>query len=269
MFGKKRSFFLMAGPCVIENEKMLFATARKLKSVTRKLGIPLVFKASYDKANRTALGSFRGPGLEKGLEILGRLKRALDLTLMADVHCAQHVDRVARVADIIQIPAFLCRQTDLLLAAARTGLPVNVKKGQFLSPESVKFIIEKLRRGGCRDVLITERGTSFGYGRLVVDFPAIPLMKGFGVPVVFDATHSVQRPSTGKETTGGSRDVIPLLVYSAVVSGADGIFMEVHPDPRRALSDRDSQYPLSGLEKVLSTALRLKKALEGRSKIKN
>ncbi|MDD5065870.1 MAG: 3-deoxy-8-phosphooctulonate synthase [bacterium] len=259
----KKSFFLAAGPCVIENEKMLYQTARTLIRITSKLNIPFIFKSSYDKANRTSVSSFRGPGLRKGLNILKGLKEKLKIPLLIDVHCTEEVEPVAEIADMIQIPAFLCRQTDLLQAAARTGKWVNVKKGQFLSPESVKYIIEKLETAGCREISITERGTSFGYGRLVVDFPGIPVMKKFGYPVLFDATHSVQLPSTGQGKTGGTREVIPLLLYSAVVSGADGIFMEVHPNPDKALSDRESQFSLSRVEKVLTKAKELYRVMEG------
>ncbi len=252
-----KTFFLIAGPCVIENEKMLYVTAKALIHITEKLKISLIFKASYDKANRTSIHSFRGPGLEKGLKMLAKLRNDLGVALCTDVHCVHDMEPAAEVVDMIQIPAFLCRQTDLLLAAAKTGKHVNVKKGQFLSPESVKYIVEKLEAGGCKKIMLTERGSSFGYGRLVVDFPGIGVMKKFGYPVVFDATHSVQLPSTGANKTRGLREVIPTLLYSAIVSGAEGLFMEVHPNPRKALSDKDSQYPLNQLEKVLVKAKKL------------
>lgn len=257
LFKNKNTFFLIAGPCVIENEKMLYATARTLIHITEKLRIPFMFKASYDKANRTSLHSFRGPGLEKGLKMLAKLKNDLGVALCTDVHCVHDMASVAEVVDMIQIPAFLCRQTDLLLAAAKTGKHVNVKKGQFLSPESVKYIVEKLEAGGCKTIMLTERGSSFGYGRLVVDFPGISVMKKLGYPIVFDATHCVQLPSTGANKTGGLREVIPTLLYASIVSGVDGLFMEVHPNPAKALSDRDSQYPLNQLEKVLVKAKKL------------
>lgn len=252
-----KSFFLFAGPCVIEDENMINKTAEMIKKIADELNIIFVFKSSYDKANRTSLDSFRGPGMEKGLKILLNLKKNLKIPLLIDVHCKHDVKRVAEVADIIQIPAFLCRQTDLIIEAGKSGLPVNVKKGQFLSPESVKFIVEKLESVGCRNVFITERGTSFGYGRLIVDFTGIPVMKKLGYPIVFDATHSVQMPSTGKPKTGGMRDVIPSLLYSAISSGVNGVFMEVHPQPEHALSDMASQYPLAGLKEVMIKAKKI------------
>ncbi len=250
----KSNLFLIAGPCVIENEDMLYKTAETIRDISNNLDIPFIFKASYDKANRTSIESYRGPGLDKGLKILSNLKKKLDIKIITDVHTPADVEKVAEVADIIQIPAFLCRQTDMLLSTGKTGKPVNVKKGQFLSPYSVKFIIEKLEHAGCHSILITERGTSFGHGHLVVDFAGIPVMKKFNYPIVFDATHSVQKPSTGKSQTGGNREVITNLLYAAISAGVDGIFLEVHPKPEKALSDSGSQFPLDQMEKVIIKA---------------
>ncbi len=250
----KKGFFLFAGPCVIENEEMLNQTAEELKKITEELEIFFVFKSSYDKANRTSIDSYRGPGLERGLKMLADVKKRFDLKIITDVHSTAEVEKVAEVVDILQIPAFLCRQTDLLLAAGKAGKCVNVKKGQFLPPESMKFVIKKLGSAGCNEVFITERGSSFGHGKLVVDFTGIPLIKKFGYPVVFDATHSVQIPPAGDRVTGGKRENIPDLLYAAVGAGVDGIFMEVHPDPDKALCDKGSQFPLSEVKEVLKKA---------------
>ncbi len=250
----KKDFFLFAGPCVIENEKMLNQTAEELKNITEELDIPFVFKSSYDKANRTSIDSYRGPGLEKGLGMLGCIKKKFDLKIITDVHSAAETEKAAEVADILQIPAFLCRQTDLLLAAGKAGKCVNVKKGQFLPPESIKFVIKKLESAKCNEIFITERGSSFGHGKLVVDFTGIPVIKKFGYPVIFDATHSVQIPPVDDRVTGGKRENIPDLLYAAVGAGVDGIYMEVHPDPDKALCDKGSQFPLSGVKEVLKKA---------------
>lgn len=246
--------FLFAGPCVIEDKNVVLKTAEELKKITDELNIPFVFKSSFDKANRTSIDSYRGPGLEEGLKILDQVKKDLDVPLVIDVHKESEVTSVAEVADILQIPAFLCRQTDLILSAGKSRKPVNVKKGQFLSPESVKFIFEKLESVDCREIFITERGNTFGYGRLVVDFTGFPVMKQFGYPVIFDATHSVQLPSTGDSKTGGLCKMIPSLLNAAVAAGINGIFMEIHPDPDKALSDKGSQFPLSGIKEVLKQA---------------
>ncbi len=250
----REKFLFIGGPCVIENEEMVFEVAGKLKEITKKLNIEYVFKTSYDKANRTSIHSYRGVGLEEGLKILKKVKESLDINILTDVHCKEDVKKVAEVVDIIQIPAFLCRQTDLILEAAKTGKVINVKKGQFLSPESVKYIIEKIESVNNNNILITERGTSFGYGRLVVDFSGFPIIRSFGYPLIFDATHSVQRPSVGEAGTGGNRDVIPYLINAAMAAYADGLFMEIHPDPENALSDKDSQFYLDKVEKVLKKA---------------
>lgn len=252
--GDNRDLVFIGGPCVIENEKIVFEICEEIKSICEKINIPFIFKTSYDKANRTSINSFRGPGLDEGLRILKKLKDELKVKLLIDVHCRYDVSKVAEVADIIQIPAFLCRQTDLLIAVGKTGKPVNVKKGQFISPHAVKYIFEKIESTGNRKIMITERGTSFGYGRLVVDFSGIPVMKQFGYPVIFDATHSVQIPSTGDNVTAGERDVIPVLTNAAVAAGVDALFMEVHPEPENALSDSASMLPLKDLKSVLLKA---------------
>jgi len=213
--------------------------------------VPLVFKASYDKANRTSLRSFRGPGLKEGLKLLARVKREFEVPILSDVHCAAQVKPAAEVLDVLQIPAFLCRQTDLLVAAARTGLPVNVKKGQFLSPWDVKNIIDKVTGAGNQNVIITERGTTFGYQNLVSDFRAIPIMMGYGCPVVYDATHSVQQPGGLGAVSGGSREFVPYLAKAAAAVGCDGLFMEVHPTPDKALSDGPNMVDLAVLKRLL------------------
>ncbi len=254
---EKNKLLFIGGPCVIESENMVFNIAEELKKITSKLGINFVFKASYDKANRTSINAYRGPGIDKGLKILRKLKNELNLFILTDVHCKEDVNKVAEVADIIQIPAFLSRQTDLITAAAKTGKVINIKKGQFLSPESVKFIYEKIETAGNKNIMITERGVSFGYGRLIVDFAGIPIMREYGYPVIFDATHSVQLPSTGDNKTGGNRKVIPYLVNAAMGAGCDGLFMEIHPDPDNALSDKASQFYLDKVDSVLKTAVEI------------
>ncbi len=235
--GPGRPLALIAGPCVIEGRSFTIDLACELRDLAARLGAPLVFKASYDKANRTAGGSFRGLGLHKGLEILALVKERTGLPVMTDVHAVEEVGLVAPVADILQIPAFLCRQTDLIYAAAASGRAVNVKKGQFLAPEDARYIVEKAQVGGKGRVLITERGTTFGYHRLVVDFQSLPVMRAFGVPVLFDATHSVQLPGGGKGRSGGNRAMVPYLARAAAAVGCDGVFFEVHPRPSKARSD--------------------------------
>jgi 2-dehydro-3-deoxyphosphooctonate aldolase (KDO 8-P synthase) len=245
-------FFIIAGPCVIENEDTTLKVAAYLKEVSDLMDIPIIFKTSYDKANRTSLKSFRGPGIDKGLKIIQKVKDSTDLPVISDVHSKSEIGKAAKVLDIIQIPAFLCRQTDLLLAAARTNLPVNIKKGQFLSPEEMGQAVEKITSTGNRNVLLTERGTFFGYNNLVVDFRSIPLMKEFGFPVVFDATHSVQLPGGSGTSSGGKREFVPNLAKAAVAAGADGIFMEVHPDPDSALCDGPNSLPLDEIKPLFS-----------------
>ena len=228
---------LIAGPCVLEGKAFSLALAAELRDLAQRLGAPLVFKASYDKANRTAAASYRGPGLARGLEILDAVKDRIRLPVMTDVHSVEEVGLAAAVADVLQIPAFLCRQTDLICAAAASGRPVNVKKGPFLAPEDVRFIIEKARSGGNAGVMVTERGTTFGYHRLVVDFQSLPVMRALGVPVVFDATHSVQLPGGRHGRSGGNRAMVPCLARAAAAVGCDAVFFEVHPTPSRARSD--------------------------------
>ncbi len=249
--GGKNPLVLIAGPCVIETEEGTFQTAKRLKEITSELEIPFIFKSSYDKANRTSLKSYRGPGLRRGLEILGKIKRELAIPLLIDVHERGEVIAASKVADILQIPAFLCRQTDFVLAVAKAGKPVNVKKGQFLAPWDVKNIVEKIESTGNRDILLTERGTTFGYHNLVVDMKSLPIMRSFGYPVVFDATHSVQLPGGMGVATGGNREYIPYLARSAVACGIDALFLEAHPDPDRALSDGPNMMRLEEMPQLL------------------
>ena len=235
--GPGRPLALIAGPCVIEGRSFTIDLASELRDLAGLLGAPLIFKASYDKANRTAGGSFRGLGLQKGLEILARVKERTGLPVMTDVHAVEEVGLAASVADILQIPAFLCRQTDLIYAAAASGRVVNIKKGQFLAPEDVRYIVEKAQLSGNSRVLVTERGTTFGYHRLVVDFQSLPVMRALGVPVLFDATHSVQLPGGAGGRSGGNRAMVPYLARAAAAVGCDGVFFEVHPTPSKARSD--------------------------------
>ncbi len=248
--GGNAPFVLIAGPCVIEDKKTTLAIAGRLRGIAGKLKIPLIFKASYDKANRTSVKSYRGPGLEKGLAILAEVKKRFYLPILTDVHCREDVKEVAEAADIIQIPAFLCRQTDLILAAAKTGKIVNIKKGQFLAPWDVRQIIDKAASTGNKNITITERGVSFGYNNLVVDFRSIPIMRQM-CPVIFDATHSVQIPGGLGSASGGEREMVEYLARAAVAVGVDGIFMEVHPDPEKALCDGPNSVSLNNLPALL------------------
>jgi len=236
---------MIAGPCVIESAALTLEIAHILKAYARELALPLIFKASYDKANRTSLTSFRGPGLDAGLEILARVREEAGLPVLADVHQVAEVAPAAEVLDVLQIPAFLCRQTDLLVAAAQTGKPVNIKKGQFLAPWDMGPVVEKARAGGNDKLLLTERGTMFGYNNLVVDFRSLSILRGLGCPVVLDVTHSVQLPGGQGTCSGGQREFIPPLARAGVAAGADALFMEVHPDPERALCDGPNSLPLS------------------------
>ncbi|HVR70963.1 MAG TPA: 3-deoxy-8-phosphooctulonate synthase [Vicinamibacteria bacterium] len=254
--------FLIAGPCVIENDRHPALVARRLKEVTDRLGIPLIFKASYDKANRSSLGSFRGPGLEKGLEILAGVKARYGLPILTDVHEPGQVERAAQVADVLQIPAFLCRQTDLVQECARSGRVVNVKKGQFMAPWDMKGVMAKAAATGNRRLMVTERGFSFGYNNLVVDMRSFPALRAFGYPVVFDVTHSVQRPGGLGDRSGGERHYVDTLAPAGVAAGVDGLFMEVHENPERALSDGPNSYRLRHLEKLLTRLLRVRRALK-------
>lgn len=241
--------FVIAGPCVIENEAMVMRTAETLAGICNELGLPFIFKCSYDKANRSAGDSFRGPGLKRGLAVLAKVKRKLGVPILTDVHEIAHCKPAAEVADVLQIPAFLSRQTDLIQAAARTRRCVNVKKGQFLAPHDAGNVIEKIEAAGNRNIMLTERGSSFGYNNLVVDMRGLAIMRGFGYPVVFDATHSVQMP--GGKVTGGDRRMAPVLARAAVAAGCDGIFLEAHPNPNRAKSDAANQLPLKAVKPLL------------------
>jgi 2-dehydro-3-deoxyphosphooctonate aldolase (KDO 8-P synthase) len=243
--------FLIAGPCVIESPELALQVASYLRELGDRLHIPIIFKSSYDKANRTSLSSFRGPGIEEGLNIIQKVKEATGLPALSDVHHPEEAERAARVLDVLQIPAFLCRQTDLLLAAAKTGLPVNIKKGQFLSPWDMGPAIEKVASTGNRRLILTERGTSFGYQNLVVDMRSIAVLKTFGFPVVFDATHSVQLPGGGGGVSGGQREYVVCLSKAAVAAGADGVFLEVHPNPDAALCDGPNSLPLDQLQPLM------------------
>lgn len=245
-------FFLMAGPCVVEDEYSPLRIAETLVGITSKLGIPFVFKASYRKANRSRLDSFMGIGDEKALNILAKVKETFGIPVVTDIHSVDEAAMAAEVADILQIPAFLCRQTDLLVAAAKTGKVVNIKKGQFLSGESMGFAVDKVRRSGNDQVMLTERGSMFGYQDLVVDFRNIPIMKGFGVPVVLDVTHSLQQPNQASGVTGGKPEMIGMMAKAGVAVGVDGIFMETHPEPAHALSDGANMLPLSQAESLLT-----------------
>src|SRR3989338_8655939 len=249
--------FLIAGPCVIESEAHALRHAKKIARIAGRLKIPYVYKSSYDKANRTALKSFRGVGLERSLSVLARVKEETGLRGLTDVPPPEEADRAARVVDVLQIPALLCRQTDLLLAAARTGRTVNVKKGQFLSPWEMKNVAEKLASTGNKKILLTERGTFFGYNALVNDFRSIQIMKEFGYPVIFDATHSVQQPGGRGKSSGGERRFVPTLASAGVAAGADGVFMEVHEDPDRAPSDGPNMIRLNDLEPLLERLLKI------------
>jgi len=243
--------FFILGPCVIETEKIALDIADYLKKMSDRHGLKIFFKASFDKANRSSVNSFRGPGIDKGLEILAKVKQETGLPIVSDIHEAWQAKYVSEVLSIIQIPAFLCRQTDLLIEAGKTGLPVNVKKGQFMAPEDMKFIIEKINSTGNNKVMLTERGNFFGYRNMVVDFRNIPIMSKNNLPVIIDATHSVQRPTAENGTSGGNPEFIPLMASSGVVAGANGIFMEVHPEPKEAKSDGSNSLKLNKLERLL------------------
>lgn len=249
---EKGPFFLIAGPCVIEDEDTTFRVASFLRETADLLEVPVFFKSSYDKANRTSFDSYRGPGIEKGLEILQRVREETGLPVLSDVHETKDIERAAGVLDIIQIPAFLCRQTDLIVSAARTGLPINIKKGQFLSPWDMEQAIGKAVSSGNHRLLLTERGTTFGYNNLVVDLRSIAVMKGFGFPVIFDATHSVQLPGGAGNSSGGQREFAEHLSRAAVAAGADGLFMEVHPHPDSALCDGPNSLPLKQVRPLLA-----------------
>ncbi len=255
------SFFLIAGPCIIENRENPYAIAERVLGITEKLGIPYIFKASYRKANRSRLDSFTGIGDREGLEILGSIRKKYSVPVITDIHSPEEAEIAAEYVDILQIPAFLCRQTDLLVAAAKTGLPVNIKKGQFLSASSMKHAVEKVRQSGNDAVMLTERGSMFGYQDLVVDFRNIPWMQEHGVAVIADITHSLQQPNQAGGVSGGRPEMIETIGKAAIAVGADGIFLETHPDPSEALSDGQNMLPLDKLQNLLEKLLRIRKAL--------
>ncbi|ULQ57067.1 3-deoxy-8-phosphooctulonate synthase [Flavihumibacter rivuli] len=257
----ENSFFLIAGPCVIESEELLMEVADKVKTICHNLGIPYIFKSSYRKANRTSASSFTGLGDELGLGLLQKAGQAFHLPTTTDIHAHDEAAPAARYADVLQIPAFLCRQTDLLVAAAETGKVINVKKGQFLSGPAMKFAVEKIRKAGNDKIILTERGTTFGYQDLVVDYRNIPWMKAHGVPVVMDCTHSLQQPNQTSGVTGGNPQLIGTIAKAAIASGADGLFIETHPDPSKALSDGANMLHLDKLEGLLQELVRIRKAV--------
>lgn len=259
--GGGNPLFLIAGPCVVEGEKMMMETAARLKEIAGKHGVPFIFKSSYDKANRSSSASYRGPGMEKGLEMLQKIKARFGVPVLSDVHNAEEAVVSAKVLDILQIPAFLCRQTDLLEAAAGTGRVVNIKKGQFLSPWDARNIVDKMESFGNSRFLLTERGTSFGYNNLVSDMRALPVMRQFGYPVVFDGTHSVQLPGGGGSRSSGQREFVEPLVRAAVAAGCDGLFLEVHPDPDNAPSDGPNMITPEQLDRLLGTVKKIDRAV--------
>jgi 2-dehydro-3-deoxyphosphooctonate aldolase (KDO 8-P synthase) len=258
----RRRFILIAGPCVIESEKLCFQVATALQKLCAKLRVTYVFKASYDKANRTSSHSFRGPGLEAGLKVLSRIRTGLGVPVLTDVHIETQAAIASETVDILQIPAFLCRQTDLIEAAVLTGKIVNLKKGQFLSPPEMGQVIKKAREAGGNRIIVTERGTTFGYNNLVSDMRAIPMLRRFGCPVIFDATHSVQLPGGEGDRSSGQREFAPVLARAAVAAGADGVFVETHPNPDRALSDGPNMVPLAEMPALLATLLKVRHAVQ-------
>ncbi len=261
VFGENNPLVLIAGPCVIEAEKDCCQLAEKIKNIAVKANIPFIFKASFDKANRSSIKSYRGPGVEKGIKVLSKIKKEIGVPILSDVHCCNEIDIVQEVLDIIQIPAFLCRQTDLLLHAAKTGKPINIKKGQFLAPWDVEHIAEKVLSTGNKNIIFTERGAMFGYNNLVTDMRSIVIMKKMGFPVVFDATHSVQLPGGMGSTSGGQREMIEPLTNAAVSVGCDGLFIETHEKPEEALSDSATMLPLERLLPLLKKAIRIRDAI--------
>ncbi len=260
--GDRLPLTLIGGPCVIESEEFTLQMAEEIHKVCDRLKIPFIFKSSFDKANRTSINSFRGQTLEDGLEILQKVKEKVGVPVLTDIHESHQAATVAEVADVLQIPAFLCRQTDLLLAAAATGRAINVKKGQFLAPWDMKNVVSKLEYGGAKNILLTERGTSFGYNTLVVDFRSLPQMRELGYPVVFDATHSVQMPGGRGDKTGGQREFVPYLARAAAAVGIDALFMEIHENPDLAPSDGPNMVPLAKLEEILRQVATIRNSLE-------
>ena len=255
---------LIAGPCVIEEEALCLKIAARLQKLCARLGVYYVFKASYDKANRTSGRSFRGPGMAEGLALLGRVRRKVGVPVLTDVHTEQQAQAAGGIVDILQIPAFLCRQTDLIAAAVRTGRIVNLKKGQFLSPAEMGQVVRKAVEAGGKKLLVTERGTTFGYNNLVADMRSIPIMSRFGFPVIFDATHSVQLPGAGGKSSGGQREFAPVLARAAVAAGANGVFVETHPEPDRALSDGPNMVPLAAMPALLESLLKVHAAVHSK-----
>jgi 2-dehydro-3-deoxyphosphooctonate aldolase (KDO 8-P synthase) len=259
--GDKQPLVLIAGPCVMESEGLCLETGKAIKEIAGKLRIPYIFKSSFDKANRLSLDSYRGPGIKKGLEVLKKVKKHLKVPILTDIHCSKEIPEVAKVADIIQIPAFLCRQTDIVVEAAKTGKVINIKKGQFLAPWDILPIIKKIESTGNRNILLTERGVCFGYNNLVSDFRSLKIMRDTGYPVIFDATHSIQIPGGKGTCSGGQREFVEGLSRAAVAFGCDGLFLEVHPDPDKAPCDGANMINLKELEKLLKQAKRIEAAL--------
>ena len=259
--GLDQPLFLIAGPCVVESRQMALDTAGTLRDICRSAGVPFIYKSSYDKANRSSGTSFRGPGLKEGLAVLAKVKETVGVPVLSDVHTSEEATAAGKVLDVLQIPAFLCRQTDLLLAAARTGRVVNVKKGQFLAPWDMANIVQKIETTGNHRLLLTERGASFGYNNLVTDFRALPIMRRLGYPVIFDATHSVQLPGGAGTKSSGQREFIAPLARAAVAAGCEGLFMEVHPDPDNALSDGPNMVPLAQVRALLEQIVRIAAAV--------
>ena len=260
--GARAPLFLIAGPCVVESEGLQVEVAGRLKEITARLGVPFVFKSSYDKANRSSVHSYRGPGIEEGLRVLAEVKRQVGVPVLTDVHEDTPFGEVASVVDMLQTPAFLCRQTNFIVAACSQGLPVNVKKGQFLSPWEMQNVVDKARSTGNEHILVCERGFSFGYNNLVTDMRSLAVMRATGAPVVFDATHSVQLPGGQGTSSGGQREFVPVLARAAVAAGVAGVFMETHPDPAKALSDGPNAWPLARLESLLSTLVELDRTVK-------
>jgi 2-dehydro-3-deoxyphosphooctonate aldolase (KDO 8-P synthase) len=254
--------FLITGPCVIENEKLTFEIAKDLKKISRRVGMGLIFKASFDKANRSSIDSFRGPGLKAGLEVLKKIKQDLGLPVLSDIHDPSQAEPAAKVLDVIQVPAFLSRQTDLIMAAAKTKKPLHIKKAQFMAPSEMGNVVKKAVAGGAQKIMLCERGTFFGYHNLVVDFRSIQVMAELRWPVVFDATHSVQRPAGQGKASGGDKKFIPLLCRAAVAAGVDGLFMETHPHPEKALSDGPNMWRLGELEVLLKSLIKIKSVID-------
>ncbi|MCK9476910.1 MAG: 3-deoxy-8-phosphooctulonate synthase [Candidatus Muirbacterium halophilum] len=262
--GTGNPLLFIAGPCVIESHEHVFFMAEKLKKIFADYNMPFIFKSSFDKANRSTVNSYRGPGIDEGLEILVEIKKKYDIPILTDVHEISHIEKVAEVADIIQIPAFLCRQTDLLIEAGKTGKPVNIKKGQFMAPWNMIGLINKVRATNNSNIMVTERGVSFGYNNLVVDFRAFPIMRATGFPVIFDATHSLQLPGGQGDTTGGMSEYIPQLVRSAIACGVDGVFMEIHDNPSKALCDGPNMLSLERLDKLLQQIKKIEEICDWR-----